>query len=185
MIRFEVQTTLDDGTPVLIRPLRPDDKEDILTGFQRLSPHSRYMRYSSAGAKLTPDDLDTLTCQDEQKCLALGAADLSKPGHYGMGVARYMRCEDEPESAEIAMVIVDEYQNRGLGSLMLDLLIAIARKSGFRNLCGYVLSENRAMIRMLRRVNAQLTHLDGGMLRIDIPLVAKAQETPRRMVVGM
>lgn len=182
MSNFEVRTTLDDGTPVLIRPLQPNDKEDILSGFQRISPHSRYLRYNSVAAKLTEDDLNTLTCPNEQQCLALGAADLSKPGLYGMGVARYMRCSDEPKTAEIAIVVVDEYQGRGLGSLMLDLLIAIARKNGFLNLCGYVLSENRAMIRMLKRVHADFTHFAGGMFRIDIPLVDKARQ---KMVVGL
>ncbi len=176
MIDFQVYTTLEDGTPILIRPLQPEDKDDILSGFERISPHSRYLRYSSAGAKLTADDLDTLTCDDETRCLALGAADLSKPGMHGMGVARYVRCDDEPNCAEIAMVVVDEYQGRGLGSLLLDLLIAIARKNGFDALCGYVLPENRTMVRMLRRVNATLKHLPGGIIRMDIPLVAQPRQ---------
>lgn len=173
MVNFQVHTTLDDGTPTLIRPLQPGDKQDILTGFEKISPHSRYLRYSSAAAKLTNDDLETLTCTDETQCLALGAADLSKPGMHGMGVARYVRCDDEPNCAEIAMVVVDEYQGRGLGTLMLDLLITIARKNGFESLCGYVLPENRSMLRMLRRVNATLKHLPGGIIRMDIPLVTK------------
>ncbi|MBN1480373.1 GNAT family N-acetyltransferase [candidate division KSB1 bacterium] len=182
MLDFQVQTTLDDGTPVLIRPLRPEDHDDILSGFQRLSPHTRYLRYSSVSAKLTPDDLNTLICQDETKCLALGAADLRRPGHYGMGVARYMRCDEEPNTAEIAIVVVDEYQGRGLGSLMLDLLITIARKNGFHTLSGYVLAENRAMIRMLKRVHAHFRSLDGGMIRIDIPLLESSQ---LKKVVGL
>ncbi len=181
MFTFQVHTSLDDGTPTLIRPLRTEDRGDILAGFQRISPHSRYLRYSSAGAKLTNDDLDTLTCTDEKKCLALGAVDLSMPGHYGMGVARYIACEDEPGTAEIAIVIVDEYQGRGLGSLMLDLLITIARKNGFTSLCGYVLPENRAMIRLLKKVNATLNHETGGIIRIDIPLVNEPQ---KKVAVG-
>jgi GNAT superfamily N-acetyltransferase len=181
MVTFQVHTTLDDGTPTLIRPLRPEDKNDILNGFEKISPHSRYLRYSSAGSKLTSDDLETLTCTDEKRCLALGAADLSKQGMHGMGVARYILSDDDPDSAEIAMVILDEYQGRGLGSLMLDLLITIARKNGFQSLCGYVLPENRSMLRMLRRVSAIIKHEPGGVIRIDIPLVDRRQH---KVVVG-
>lgn len=176
MVNFQVHTTLDDGTPILIRPLQPEDKENILDGFEKISPHSRYLRYNSAGAKLTADDLDTLTCTDAKRCLALGAADLSKPGLHGMGVARYMVSEEDPNTAEIAMVILDEYHGRGLGSLMLDLLITIARKNGFQTLCGYVLPENRAMIRMLRRVQARLEYQSYGDIRMEIPLASKRRQ---------
>ena len=181
-MKFQVHTTLDDDTPILIRPLRPEDKDSILEGFERISPHSRYLRYSSASTKLTPSDLEALTCTSKTTCLSIGACDLNFSENYGIGVARYMLCEDEPDTAEIAMVVVDEYQGRGLGSLFLDLLITIARKNGIHKLCVYVLSENRSMIRMLRRVNATIRHLEGGMMRIDIPLVNQVQS---RKAVGM
>jgi len=174
---FKVNTTLNDGTPVLIRSLGPQDKEDILTGFERLSPHSRYLRYSSGGVKLTPVDLDAMTCGDETKCLSIGAADLNRSEHYGIGLARYMICEDEPGFAEIAMVVIDEYQRRGLGSLMLDIMITIAKKNGIQAFCGYLLPENRVMIHLLRRVNAELRYTDDGMIRMEMslsnPLVSK------------
>jgi RimJ/RimL family protein N-acetyltransferase len=172
MSNIKVFTRLDDGTLVLIRPLQPGDRDSILEGFQRISPHSRYLRYSSARTTLTKEELDTLTCPDDGHCLALGAADLDKSSHYGIGVARYMACKDEPHTAELAIVIVDEYQGRGLGSFMLNLLISNARQNGFHTLCGYVLPENRAMLRMLRRAHAVFRYLDGGMIRADIPLLS-------------
>ena len=182
MVDFKVYTVLDDGTPVLIRTLQPEDKLSIVEGFERISPHSRYLRYSSAGAKLTPADLDILTCTDETKCLSLGASDLNHSEHYGIGLARYIICKDEPDTAEIAMVVVDDYQGRGLGALLLDLLITIARKNGIQSLRAYVLRENHAMIRLLKRVNAQFRHLEGGMIQVDIPLVAMQSE---KWAVGM
>ena len=93
-----------------------------------------------------------------------------------------MMCENEPHTAEIAIVVVDEYQGRGLGSLLLDLLITIARKNGLDALCGYVLPENRAMIRLLKRVNGVFFHLDGGFIRVDIPLFA---QIGAKRVVGL
>ena len=171
MINFKVFTRLADGTLVLVRPLQPGDRDSILEGFQRISPHSRYLRYNSVRSALTAEELDTLTCPDEAHCLALGAADLGKSSLYGIGVARYMICQDEPYTAEFAIVIVDEYQGRGLGSFMLDLLIGQARKHGLHTLCGYILPENRAMIRMLKRVKAIIHQPEGGMIRADIPLI--------------
>jgi len=175
MINFELHTKLDDETPVLIRPLRPEDKDSIMEGFERISLHSRYLRYSSSSARLTPEDLEILTCQDEKKYFALGACDLSRPGLYGIGIARYVMCDDEPNTAEIAVVVVDEYQGRGLGSLLLDLLITIARKNGIHSLRGYVLTENRAMIRLLKRVNGTFRQLDYSTFRIDISLVGETR----------
>jgi RimJ/RimL family protein N-acetyltransferase len=170
MKKYEIHTKLDDGTPILIRPLRPDDKESIKEGFERISQHSRYLRYLSSGAKLTDEDLELLTCADPKKGLALGVCDLTYPVLYGIAVARYVMCDDEPDTAEIAIVIVDEYQRRGLGSILLKLIVELARDNHVRSLCGYVLPENRAMIHLLKQVNATFKSMGRSMFRIDIPL---------------
>jgi acetyltransferase len=79
-----------------------------------------------------------------------------------------VRLERDPESAEFAVTVIDEYQNRGLGKLLLDMLIRAARDNGIMTLVGYVLEDNEPMLSLLRHYGCSLSRDEGRTLKAKI-----------------
>jgi GNAT superfamily N-acetyltransferase len=142
---FPTTTVLADGTRVLIRPLVPQDKGDLLRGFDRLSVRSRRFRFFTSLRRLTPRQLQLLTEVDQRDHVALGVRDLSRQDQPGIAIGRLIRLDGEPEVAEFAVTVIDEYQGRGLGSLLIGMLLGMARERGVRTLRGYLLEDNLAI----------------------------------------
>ncbi|UCE08086.1 MAG: GNAT family N-acetyltransferase [bacterium] len=170
MSNYPIETNLKDGTPVLIRLMGLDDKEDLKIGFDKLSVNSRYCRFFAPMRNLSDGQLKYLTEIDNKSHLALCVYDISGDHMIGIGVARYIRIDDEPETAEFALTIIDEYQNRGLGTKLLNLLIQTARENGICKLIGYVLNENSSMLRILKHFDAQIRKEDSMIQRVDLTL---------------
>jgi GNAT superfamily N-acetyltransferase len=140
--------TLRDGTEVVVRLLRPDDRELLRAGFGRLSPESRYRRFFAAKNELSARELRYLTECDQVHHVALGAT--SADGERGLGVARYIVLDDEPGLAEAAIAVADEVQGRGLGSLLFQRLVAAARERGVERFRCDMLGSNQGMADLLR-----------------------------------
>jgi GNAT superfamily N-acetyltransferase len=119
---------LRDGSAVLIRQVRADDAALLADGFARLSEQSRQMRFLAAKNILTPAELRYLTEVDHHDHEALGA--LADGTDLGVGIARYIRDNRDPRSAEVAVTVVDDWQRRGLGTELLNRLSDRARKEG-------------------------------------------------------
>jgi GNAT superfamily N-acetyltransferase len=165
----QYRTTLRDGTPVLVRPIRPDDKELIRQGFDRLSPASRYRRFLSPIDELSDAELRYLTEIDFVDHFAWAALRADRPDE-GLGVARYIRLKEEPEVAEAAVTVIDEYQGKGLGTLLLALLAAAAVAAGIRTFRAYVLEGNVPMRELLETLGARTEFDSPGVVRFDVPL---------------
>ena len=108
MQSYPIEGKLKDGTPVVIRLIRPEDKFALKEAFEKLSPHSNYCRFLTPIGNLSKSQLKYLTEADQKNHLALCIHDLN---YNGIGVARYIKVKDEPETAEFAITILDEYQN--------------------------------------------------------------------------
>jgi len=121
-------------------------------------------------SSLSNSQLKQLTEIDNINHLALCAYVVSQDSMFGIGVARYIRIEDEPEAAEFALTIIDTYQSRGLGTELLNLLIHSARKNGIRKFIGYMLAENSSMLKILKHLGAQIRREDGPIQRVDLIL---------------
>lgn len=161
--------SLLDGTRIVIRPIRPEDKPVIADGFDHLSEESRHRRFMGGPKRLTSGMLTALTEIDYHDHFAWVAYAPDAPGSPGVAVARYVRLRDEP-FAEPAITVVDEFQRRGLGTLMLDVLARTAVANGIKGFRAFVLVDNRPMIRILRRFGANLSVEEPGVLRADIDL---------------
>jgi GNAT superfamily N-acetyltransferase len=131
---------LRDGSQIVIRPIRPDDKGAIQDGFERLSPESRYRRFFAPLEELSGRDLRYLTEVDHRDHEALIAFD--RPTGTPVGVARYIR-SDDPAEAEVAVTVVDDWQGRGAATALLEGLVERARDEGVERFVALVLSENR------------------------------------------
>jgi GNAT superfamily N-acetyltransferase len=141
--------TLRDGSELAIRPVRPDDKEAIAAGFERLSPESRYRRFFAPLQRLTARDLEYLTDVDHHDHEAVIGFDAATGDP--VGVARYIR-SDVPTEAEVAVTVIDDWQGRGAATALLDRLVVRARDEGIRHFLALVLTENMDAIELFERL---------------------------------
>jgi GNAT superfamily N-acetyltransferase len=175
VLRRTTEATLRDGTRVRLRPITPDDKSRLVDGFRRLSPESRYRRFMAPIEELSEDQLVYLTEIDYRDHFAWIALGLDESGMPGIGVARYVRNGGQPEVAEAAVTVIDDYQGRGLGTLLLEILGAVALENGVRTFRGFALEANRAILDVLKGLDARTHHDSPGMIRVEMDLPARAQ----------
>jgi GNAT superfamily N-acetyltransferase len=159
---------LADGAGVRIRPIRSDDKPQILQAFDGLGAGSRYRRFLGHKKELTVAELEALTEVDHVDHEALGAIDPATGD--GIGVARYVRTPERPEAAEAALVVVDAWQGRGVGGALLRRLAERAREEGIHEFTATLLSDNRAMLSLFRRLGVLRVVRDGPVQEIDVCL---------------
>lgn len=146
---------LADGTQVLLRPIRADDKHHLSAAFGRLSPESARLRFLAPKARLTSAELRYLTEIDGTDHVAIVAAPAHAPD-FIVGVGRFVRWPDRPDAAEIAVVIGDPWQGQGLGRHIGLVLADEARRRGIARFTASLLSDNRAAHRLLERITARL-----------------------------
>lgn len=146
----EVRHTLRSGDAVLIRPIRPDDKEGLLLAFERLSPDSRYRRFFSPTPSLTAAQLRYLTEVDHHTHEALLAIDPQTRD--GLGIARFVRSPDDPTMAEVAVAVADDWHRRGLATALLHDLATRAREEGIKRFSASVLAENAPAVKLFRHI---------------------------------
>lgn len=165
---LEVQ--LRDGSRALLRPVGPADKERLARGLERLSAESRHLRFGTDIQHLTDKQLRYFTELDYDDHVAWGALDPEDAEHPGMGVARWIRLREDPEVAEVAIVVADDYQGRGLGTILLAALLHTARARGIRVFRNYVLEQNDEMLSLLGQLGAISNPIGGGMYEVDMPI---------------
>lgn len=161
---------LDDGTRVLIRPIRSDDKRLLQEGIRRLSPESRYLRFLHYLERLTAAELRYLTEIDYRDHFAWVAISLDQPDQIGLGVARYIRDKTLSTQAEAAVAVIDDYQGRGLGRLLLTRLAESARENGVDAFIAYLAPESPVVSHLLQNVAAATTSNEDGLVKVIVPL---------------
>lgn len=145
---------LRDGSEVTIRKLTQRDAPVLAEAFERLSTQSRDLRFLSAKPRLSSGDLEYLTDVDGHLHEALGAID--RATGRGVGVARFVRLDADAPVAEVAVTVVDDWQRRGLGTLLLERLSERARAEGIHRYTALVSGENRAVVGLLDAVGARV-----------------------------
>jgi RimJ/RimL family protein N-acetyltransferase len=147
---LEREVTLRDGTAVRLRPIRGEDESRLIEAYARLSQYTAYQRFFAVMQRLPPDWAHLLAHVDYQRRLALLAEVGPSEAPELIGVARY-EPTDQEDTVEIALVIQDGWQNRGLGAIMLDALLAAAEARGLRRFRAFVLASNARMLGLLAR----------------------------------
>ncbi len=164
-----MQLALRDGSEVMVRPIRPEDRDAIAKAFGRLSEQSRYQRFMTAIDELSPSQLEYLTDVDHHDHEALVAFD-PETGD-GVGVARFVRLDDGT-SAEAAVTVIDEWQGRGLGVALTNLLAERARDEGVTRFTALLLASNDQMHDVLASLGPSkvLSRSSGTVeVEVDIP----------------
>jgi GNAT superfamily N-acetyltransferase len=162
---------LDDGRTVTILPIGPDAKPLIAKAIERVSPESSRRRFFTVRRRFSERELDDMTRLDGWDRYAIGAVGRGPDGPLGAAVARFARLPHDPTSAELALLVVDDFQHVGLGRRMLARLSLAARERGIDHLVGSVLSDNDAMLSLLRRHAPGVAIAPAGdHLAIDVPI---------------
>ena len=170
---------LRDGSAVLIRQVRGTDAPLLADGFARLSAASRQMRFLGVKKELSAAELRYFTDVDHHDHEALVALDRS--GQQGVGIARFIRDADDPQAAEIAVTIVDDWQGRGLGTELLTRLSGRARQEGIRRFTALADAGNVAVAALLRNAGARLLHRGRGTIEYEITLTRDPEGSDARI----
>ncbi|MCC0014700.1 MAG: bifunctional acetate--CoA ligase family protein/GNAT family N-acetyltransferase [Rhodobiaceae bacterium] len=139
---------LADGTPLTIRPIRPEDADSEQAFVRGLSAEARRMRFMYAMKELTPEMLVRFTQIDYSREMALVAMTQEAGGPVQQGVARYT-INPDATSCEFAIVVSDSYQKQGIGTRLMKALLDAARDHGMRTIEGAVLAENEGMLQLM------------------------------------
>jgi len=157
---LRVTETLRDGSKVDIRRLRPDDAPVLAEAFEQLSFESRRLRFISPKPSLSSRELSYLVDVDGHNHEALGAIDHASGR--GVGVARFIRLADEPDVAEVAVTVIDAWQRRGLGTLLLEHLADQARSQGITHFSALISNENMGVLKALRSAGGEIVPIAAG-----------------------
>jgi RimJ/RimL family protein N-acetyltransferase len=147
---------LPDGAPILIRPIRADDKRMLENGLRHLSPETVQRRFLTPKSSFSRAELRYLTEVDGRDHVALVVESPTDPVRRLIAVARFIRLHDDRDAAEAAIVVADDWQRRGLGSLLAGELAGIARALEIRRFTATMASDNVPAHRLMRRLTDAL-----------------------------
>lgn len=166
-----MRRTLRDGQWIELRALTPDDGPLLEASFRRLSDRSRYRRFFVRMRELPAALLRALVDVDHHDREAILAID-PRTGQV-IGVARYTRPEPDSEAAEIAVVVVDDWQGRGVGSILLARLTHRARQEGVRRFTAEVMAENREALRFFAGLGMRTERFQPGVIELELDVPAR------------
>lgn len=169
---YKERAQLLDGAWVTLRLIRPSDKDMVKRGFERLTPESRYRRFMGTKKYLSEKELEFLTKVDGTNHVAIIAAHESEDGTTeGVGIARFVRLTDGGHVAEAAVTVLDAWQNRRLGTLLLDRLAAAALERNVSHFRAVALPDNPAIRGLLKELGPAVTiRNDGDQIAVDVAL---------------
>ncbi len=162
---------LGGGEEVGLRPIHAEDRSALLEGFAELSEESRYQRFLGPMVYLSERQVRYLTDVDQCNHFAWVAGHRDASGaEHGLGVARYVQVRGEPDAAEVAVVVADDFHGRGLGTLLVSALVPVAADHGVRRLIGYLFATNEPMLSLFTSLGATIAADSPGVLRATVAL---------------
>jgi GNAT superfamily N-acetyltransferase len=170
--------TLRDGTQVALRPIQPDDKPRLQGALQLLSPRSRYLRFHARLDHLTDEQLRYATEVDHCDHVAWLVLDVDHPDVPAIALGQYARLETNPRVAEASITVIDRYQARGLGTMLLAILAEVAITNGIEVFRNYVLADNDAMLELFDQLGAERQPITSEVQEVDLRLPRQLADLP-------
>jgi acyl-CoA synthetase (NDP forming)/GNAT superfamily N-acetyltransferase len=162
---WQADVVLADGGTVRLRPITPADADALVALHGRLSERTLYLRFFGPYPTMPERDVQRFVTVDHQARVALVAT----LGDDLIAVGRYERIADGV--AEVAFIVQDDQQGRGVGSILLEHLAAAARERGITRFVAEVLAENGQMVRVFRDAGYQVRReFDGGTLHLEFDI---------------
>ncbi len=162
---WEADVLLRDGRTAHIRPVRPEDEELMTEFYARVSPESKYFRFFAPMPELSDKDLHRFTHVDHVERVALVMLVAGRM----IAVGRYDLVQ--PGDAEVAFLVEDAHQGRGIGQLLLEHLAQAGRERGIERFVAEVLPENQAMIHTFKDAGYRLgSGFHDGVMVLEFPI---------------
>ncbi|HEY5785523.1 MAG TPA: GNAT family N-acetyltransferase, partial [Microlunatus sp.] len=163
---WEADVLLADGGVSRLRPIRPDDAELLVEFYDRVSPESKYLRFFAPYPRLSAKDVARFTQVDYIDRVAL----IVTLGEQMIGVGRYDRLEND--QAEVAFLVEDAHQGRGIAQLLLEHLAEAARERGITKFVAEVLPQNRRMAQVFADAGYRVQKgYDDGVLMVEFAIL--------------
>lgn len=142
-----------DGRRYKVRPISPIDRDHLRRGVERMSVETRYQRFLTNKETLLPEELDFLISCDGQNHIAYVCREVDADGTEtdGFAVARFFRDVDDPQWGEAAIVIVDNWQNVGIGEVLLRRLAQRCLEVGVKGWRATVAGENTRAVHLFEK----------------------------------
>jgi acetyltransferase len=175
--QHESHETTAGGVPIFVRPTRPEAAPIFVDLFNSLSPTSVYYRFFRLVKSLTPDMLARFTQIDHDREIALVAIDKGGDGGRMLGVSRIIG-DPDGKHGEFAILVGDPWHGKGIGAKLLGRCLQIAKRREMEKVFGVVLSENRHMLALARKLGFEIEREPGTSeyeLTIDLQTVVDDQ----------
>lgn len=167
--QYESDWLLEDGTPVLLRPIRPEDEVLVKELLENCSEQTRYFRYFHLIKSFPHSFLIRFTQNDYDREIGLAAFGVPPNPEVMMGVGRLVMAP-EGETAEFAVIVADPWQGRGLGEKLIARVREIAQDNGVKSLWGEVLAENVPMLGLVKKMGFTIHSREEGVRRVEMAL---------------
>jgi len=168
--KYETAVILKDGSTLHLRPIRKEDEERLLGLFYRMSPHTIYLRFHHVLTTLPREEARHFCTVDYDSTFALVATLGEEAEEKIIAVGRYARLP-KGDAAELALVVEDAYQGRGVGTQLLEQIATIAREKKIRRFEAEVLVENEEMMKVLKDSGFRVAkEVDSGVYRVVLDI---------------
>jgi len=170
---FRQAITLRDGTPVTIRVMRPDDRERIITAFNKLEPGTIYTRFFSYRKEIPASTFERIAAIDFVHLAGLVATIGEGAEEAIIGGATYVGIPspDGVKTAEVAFTIEEDYQGQGLASKLMVALTGLARRHGIVRFVAEVLAGNAPMLGVFQRCGLPMSRRsEHGVVHVELDL---------------
>lgn len=167
---------LPNESRVLFRPIKPEDSTLLLEAFKHLSADSRMKRFFTPRNSLSESQVKYLTNVDQQNHIAWVAVNQEETEGYGVG--RFIKLNDEPNAAEYAITVIDEFHNQGLGTVLFTLVYMLARDAGLEYLKSFLIEGNSHFVQRLKALKAKVVQHDG-VYQVHVPVQADFSQFPQ------
>ncbi|MHC1590564.1 MAG: GNAT family N-acetyltransferase [Candidatus Helarchaeales archaeon] len=164
------------GERFKIRPISPEDDDAVLELYYSLSQETVYFRFFQTKKNVPKSRVRQFTRIDYRKNFALV---VENPQKKLIGIGRFIVDKDDPDSAEMSIVIADAYQRRGIGTILIKYLVQIAKERGIKKIYATVLSDNYKILGTIDKLGFKFQRrLEDGDLRVECDLSTLKEEEP-------
>jgi acetyltransferase len=150
----------------------------MIEGFAKLSAASVYHRFFGILKELSEKQLDEFLNTDNKDHIAWAAYDIVDDDVYGVGVGRFKRSKTNSKEAELALTVIDEFQNLGVGTTLLGILYFLAANLSIEVFTGTIMSDNVKLIKRFRELGAMMTRV-GAEYEMRLPVVKTIEDLPK------
>jgi RimJ/RimL family protein N-acetyltransferase len=149
---YHAKEVLSDGTEIMVRAIRPEDRASLIEAFQGLDREAVYRRFFSPKKELTEGELKQLTDVDFANVIALVTTTQTSEGETLIAGGRYAVDDPKnPRSAELAFLTGEAYRGRGIASILLKHLTRLAKDAGLKRFEAEVLAQNQPMLAVFKK----------------------------------